>query len=955
MNFIAGKYHIGLVFLSVLVPVCLSMMALHTANIALNTNNNKYRHIAIFMGGLSLGGGIWAMHFIGMMAFILPVPVHYDIPITIISLLPGWAAAWLTMYMLARRNISYGLLIISAVLMGAGIGTMHYIGMAAMITPLQMRYKLDLFVLSIVVAVLLAMVAIWIQFGLNKTRLNPKYRFILSGVIMGIAISGMHYTGMSSVRFIGTATSSLGKFWVDSSYIALVLASLAITIGVMVAAINAMVHSRELLRQIRVGKSRLQAILDTAIDAIITIDAYGNIQEFSRAAEKLFGYKAAEVIGKNVKILMPEPYHSEHDGYLKNYRDTGKAKIIGTGKEVVGKRKDGSTMPIRLAVGQVDTPDNTMLFVGLLADISEKKRLESSLRDAANQARQAAAAKTSFLANMSHEIRTPMNSIIGFTDLVLQTDLSANQKNYLNTIKQSSRNLLRLINDILDTTKIEHGRMLLEIKDFSLKSLAMQIESSLKLGAQAKGLYLNTYYPVEMPQFFKGDQLRLLQIFTNLVGNAIKFTEKGGIDVIYDYVDEKIHVQVKDTGIGMSADQIKTIFDPFTQADASISRRFGGTGLGTTIALQLTQTMGGEIKVASEIGRCSTFHVYLPLPLGEKIADTAKYQLDLKLPALKILIADDVEQNLELLRLTLENNGHTVVCAHDGQEAFVLYKANEFDLVLMDVHMPNTDGLQASELIRTYESTNNKTRTPIIALTASVMSHDRQAASAVGMDGFAVKPLDLPSLFQEMANVLGLSHTTAAIETDDPDAENKLIDWARGIALWGNKAKLMGKIQEFLAEIENKYPIFTKDKTYTAAELREYLHSMRGVAGNLALISLSKKAGELEQLAAAGQIDEITSAITELLEIITLIKGNIDCESQSIAIKPKIKPDISAAQLQSAVQDLLAGIDHSEINDKALAIVADGMVNSGALLQAIDNFDFEQAKNILKQWQEQNV
>lgn len=958
LDFIKGSYHWGLVFLSVLVPICLSMMALHTAKIALDTQNKIYKHIAIAMGGVSLGGGIWAMHFIGMMAFILPAPVHYDIPITVISLFPGWAAAWLTMYMLARSSIPRFMLLISAVLMGAGIGTMHYIGMEAMVTPLQMRYEPVLFFLSIVVAVVLAMIAIWIQFGLRKTRLNRNLRFVMSGVIMGIAISGMHYTGMAAVRFIGQPSSTLGKFWVDSIYIAVALFCLAITIGVMVSAINGMVHSHELLRQITISKSRLQTILDTAIDAIITIDGYGIVQEFNHAAEQLFGYQASEVIGQNVKMLMPEPYHSEHDGYLRSYRETSQAKIIGIGREVVGKRKDGSTMPIRLAVGKVDMPDKSMLFVGLIVDISEKQKLESSLRETAQKAEQAAAAKTSFLANMSHEIRTPMNSILGFTDLVLQTELNNNQRNYLNTIKQSSRTLLRLINDILDTTKIEHGQMQLESNDFSLKALAMQIESSLRLGAEKKGLYLHTHYPDNIPEYFRGDQLRLLQILTNLVGNAIKFTESGGIDVFYNHDGKQIYVQVKDSGIGMTPEQVAQIFEPFTQADASISRRFGGTGLGTTISLQLAQAMGGHIDVTSALGQGSTFHIYLPLALGQKPDTAQQINISVKLPALKVLIADDVEQNLELLRLTLENKGHTVVSASDGAEAFAKYKNDSFDVILMDVHMPNIDGLQATRLIREYEQQHNKSHTSIIALTASVMAHDRQAAQQAGMNGFAVKPLDIPSLFQEIANVLNIVSESELIESSgQTKSDDSLIniDWARGLALWGSKDKLSEKIKSFLEQAVSKYHLDAKD--INAKDLQFNLHSLRGASGNLALTGLYQRTVELENLVNNGDAAQAVARLPELQELLALIEGTLDCTSVSekqttVAENIVVSPE----QLQQAISVLATALQHNELDDNALDIVCQAMDNAQAdrLRLALDDFNFTKANEIFEQWRNES-
>lgn len=794
-EFVQGSYLPGLVLLSVLVPVCLSLMALHTAHIALQTQNRPYRHIAIAMGGVALGGGIWSMHFIGMLAFILPAPVTYDLPLTVISLLAGWAASWLALYILSRRHLPNSLLLVSSVLMGAGIGLMHYTGMMAMITPLAMRYDATLFALSIVVAVALAMLALWIRYGLQQTRLHARLRFVLSGIIMGVAIAGMHYTGMAAVRFLGEASLADNSLRIDATYGALALSSLTITIGVLVAALNGLIHTRELYREMELSKSRVRAIVDTAVDAIITIDGQGTVQDFSSSAERLFGYQASEVIGQNVKILMPEPYHSEHDGYLKRYHDTGDPHIIGSGREVTGRRKDGSLVPVRLAVGRVDFSGKDRLYVGLLADISNRQALESSLREAAQRAEQAAAAKTRFLANMSHEIRTPMNSIIGFTELLQQTDLSPLQRGHLNTISQSSRALLRLINDILDTTKLEHGRLELESRDFSLKALAYQIESSLHLSAHARHLYLNTHYPANMPEFFQGDTLRLLQILTNIVGNAIKFTETGGVDVYYAYEDEMVHIHIRDTGIGMTPDQINSIFEPFTQADATISRRFGGTGLGTTIAQQLVQSMNGRMTVHSQPGVGSSFHIWLPLPPGRQPASVAVDHLPLDLPALDILIADDVAQNLELLTLVLQNHKHRVTAAHNGQEAIQHFLKTRFDVILMDVHMPETDGLQATRLIRQRERLKNLKPTPIIALTASVMARDRREAREAGMDGFAVKPLDTPRLFEEIARVLlqRPAPLEDALDTPEPICR-ALIDWDHGISLWGDRTQLAERI-----------------------------------------------------------------------------------------------------------------------------------------------------------------
>ncbi|WP_323016951.1 MHYT domain-containing protein [Castellaniella sp.] len=962
-NFVQGSYQAGLVFLSVLVPVCLSLMALHTAHIALNTQNRAYRHIAIGMGGIALGGGIWAMHFIGMLAFTLPAPVRYDLNLTLLSLLPGWAASWLALYMLSRSHLSPGLLTISGALMGAGIGLMHYTGMMAMVTPLAMRYDPALFALSILVAVILAMLALWIRFGLQQTRLDARLRFVLSGGIMGVAIAGMHYTGMAAVRFLGEPGLADHTIRVDAAYGALALSSLTITIGVLVAALNGLIHTRELYRQVDLSKSRLRAIVDTAVDAIITIDGYGTVQEFSPSAERLFGYTAGEVIGRNVKMLMPEPYHSEHDGYLRRYRDTGEAHIIGSGREVTGRRKDGSQMPVRLAVGRVAMVGGDPLYVGILTDISDRQALEASLRETAQRAEQAAAAKSRFLANMSHEIRTPMNSIIGFAELLQQTDLSATQRSHLNTIGQSSRTLLRLINDILDTTKLEHGQMALENRDFSLKALAQQIESSLRLSAQARSLSLTIHYPADMPEYFQGDTLRLLQILTNLVGNAIKFTETGGVDIHFSYEPGTVHIHVRDTGIGMTADQIRAIFNPFTQADASISRRFGGTGLGTTIARQLVQSMGGRIEVDSTPGQGSTFSICLPLPLGKAPAAVPAAEL-LALPPLRCLIADDVDLNLELLTLTLQAQGHQVTSARDGKEAVDKFLAGTFDVVLMDVHMPGTDGLQATRLIRQHERSRALTPTPIIALTASVMAHDRQQAEQAGMDGFAVKPLDAARLFKEIARVLSHRHPAASAESPaTPPMTGAPIDWDRGIALWGDRTRLAERILAFLDDFLDHHPLAALETHNADPETLCFsLHGLRGAAGNLGLQALSRYAGDLEDQIRAGATNDVPSRLSALPALVLAARQEA---RSALAARPATTNDIPAQpvcqDLLGAVTALQAVLTRHELDDAALETVCAGLTADGqqaqatALRHAADAFDFARASALLQAWLDEKI
>ncbi|WXL24262.1 MHYT domain-containing protein [Ectopseudomonas mendocina] len=963
-NYFQGEFKLPLVLLSLLVSTFSTTMALLSAQIARRTESTAFRNACLLAGALALGGGVWSMHFIGMLAYRIPSHVHYSTALTLISILPAFITSFFALRLLSQAKPTTWHIISSGTLLGLGIGLMHYTGMAALKTELLMQYEPTVFTLSIFVAIALAILSLWIRYRLRSSLTNPTIRFLVSGIVMGLAIACMHYLGMAAVRFSGTPTNSEGSLLVlNNTFAALALSSFAVTITLMVAALNSLIHSRELREKIEGSKSRLRATLDTAVDGIITIDSKGLIQGFNKSAERLFGWTASEVLGRNIKMLMPEPDQSKHDGYLQNYHSSGNPKIIGIGREVMGLRKDGSLMPMRLAVGRMDLPGE-LLFVGFVSDISERHALEASLRETAERAEQAAAAKSTFLANMSHEIRTPMNSIIGFTELLLQNAPSPEQRKHLTNIRQSSRTLLGLINDILDTTKMEKGRLELEHTDFSLKGLAQQIESSLWPSAQPRNLSLNSDFQADMPEYFKGDPLRVLQVLTNLVGNAIKFTEQGGVQVIYRYEDETVHIQVRDSGIGMSAPQIESIFAPFTQADASISRRFGGTGLGTTIARQLVDLMNGRIEVESQLGQGSTFHVWLPLPVGEAPAK-AQNSEKISLPPLRILIADDVPQNLELLALTLEGNNHHVTMAHDGEEAFKLFCHGKFDVVLMDMHMPGIDGLQATRMIRNHERNQQLSPTPVVALTASVMEEDQRAAKRAGMDGFAVKPLDVPQLYREIARVLNIQGESAEITAPtSPDVSPHLIDWEMGVSRWGSRSRLESAICQFLQSVDVKYPLnIDGDGDCYWKELQFSLHGIRGAAGTLSMPLIASLANRMESLIYQERYAQAHQLLPELIENISQVKKEVsnlqnagkDADSDSTE---EFRCDHS---LSECIQKLMSYLAHNELHDELLEQICDQLEQqhqhkqANALRQAIDAFEFNQAHQLLEKLLNQQV
>jgi len=391
------------------------------------------------------------------------------------------------------------------------------------------------------------------------------------------------------------------------------------------------------------------------------------------------------------------------------------------------------------------------------ARTAELVRVNEELRRAKDAAEEASRLKSQFLANMSHDLRTPMNGVIGMTALALNTELSEQQRDYLTTVQNSAESLLCLLNDILDFSKIEAGKLTLEAIPFDLREVVEQTIKSLRVGADEKALALSWSVDPAIPARLVGDPVRFRQILTNLVSNAIKFTDRGRVDVEVRLEsaarDETVlRVAVRDTGIGIPPEKIETIFQPFTQADGSTTRRFGGTGLGLSISSRLAELMGGRIWVESEVGKGSVFFVRLRFAAApaEVVEPSAAPAQDgpRATPGLRILVAEDNPINQKVAARILELEGHQVTLAGDGRQALELAAREPFDLILMDVQMPGLSGLEAARLIRERERAAGS-HIPIIALTASAMKGDRERCLEAGMDDYLSKPLR-PSALREM-------------------------------------------------------------------------------------------------------------------------------------------------------------------------------------------------------------
>ncbi|KAA0682478.1 MHYT domain-containing protein [Roseomonas genomospecies 6] len=683
-----GQYDPYLVALSVVVASFGGYVALDLASHAREAGRGRNGWLGA--AALAMGAGIWSMHFIGMMALRMPMPVSYDLPLTGLSFLLAVAVSGAGLFAVAHGRDRWErgrwlTLAVAGMLTGFGIVSMHYVGMAGMRMPVPLVYDPVLVIVSVVIAVAASTAALWLAF-----RTASSLQRLSGALVLAAAVVSMHYTGMAAASAAGHGHVHVpepASTAEDASGRVLSTPTLAVGTGVGTLLIlslglaSVLFDRRRSAERAEGQEARYRAVVDTAVDPIVVIDETGTIQSFNRAAETTFGYAAAEAIGANVRILMADPHRDAHDGYMAHYRETGERRIIGIGREVEGRRKDGSTFPLELSVAEWHD-GRQRLFTGIMRDITARKAAEDALHRAkaeAERAREEALAarddaqradmaKTKFLAAASHDLRQPVQSLFFFAHALSDRLDGHPASPLLASMSESLNGLRALLDSLLDVSRLDAGVVTPAVTEFALGPLLHRLGEEYRGRAEEVGIALRV---VPTSAWTRSDPALVERILRNLVENAIRYTESGRVLIGCRRTGNGLRIEVLDTGIGIPEDKQEEVFVEFAQLANPERDRRKGLGLGLAIVRRLAGLLGHGVTLRSEPGRGSAFGLTVPSVAARPVMKTCRPAAQPAANGSKglVVVVEDDAIILLSMRTMLEEWGYEVVAAVSADEA----------------------------------------------------------------------------------------------------------------------------------------------------------------------------------------------------------------------------------------------------------------------------------------------
>lgn len=679
-----------------------------------------------------------------------------------------------------------------------------------------------------------------------------------------------------------------------------------ITFGLVIAAcayfaiVVLQQRNSALKREVALRESRdlLRATVKSALDSVLIADSNGVIVDLNDAAADMFGFPATEMMGREMSgMIMPERLRAAHKAGMARYAATGKAKVMGRRIEIDAQRKDGSEFPIELSISSTGS-GNDARYVAFIRDITDRRMAEESLKTAKENAEAANRAKAQFLAAVSHEMRTPLTGIFGALDLLDTAELSEQQRKYIRTANRSGHALLSVISDVLDISRLEAGKVDLEIAQIDVEEVVGDVVEIIGGLAEERGNRISIHIDERLPARLMGDPARIRQVLLNFVTNAVKFTYDGtvAISVVLLARDEgraEVEIAVQDTGPGISESDQQKLFRNFSQLNNSSDRAFGGSGLGLAISKRLVDLMSGSIGVDTELGKGSKFWARLWLEAGPDTVLPPARRSDTGVVAppvrsKRILVVDDNETVRSIVAGQLAAKGHVADTADGGVKALALMKAQKYDAVILDISMPVMDGLEALRIMKSLPGAAGLT--PVIALTAHALVEVRERCIAAGFDQFLTKPVRV----DELSNIIEAVTSAAPAQVRaGPAAEAAQATPLFEIAQLRDQfssisaADLRRIMERYSAELDQQVAFLTGEGSdMSPLHLRRIVHLLAGSSSMIGARRLAALAGRLDALASqhedaqlAASIGELVATIHETRDAVEAAKRGLEAET----------------------------------------------------------------------------